>query len=98
MAQLFRSSAMRRFAGMTAVCLMIAIAFLSVMPPGDLPPVEGSDKLKHFIAYGSLGGAMAIAAGPGRALRAFLITIGLWRPDGSRSGAGADRPGIFDTG
>jgi VanZ family protein len=76
MAQLFRSSAMRRFAGMTAVCLMIAIAFLSVMPPGDLPPVEGSDKLKHFIAYGSLGGAVAIAAGPGRALRAFLIAIG----------------------
>ena len=73
MAQLFRSSAMRRFAGMTAICLMLAIAVLSVMPPGDLPPVEGSDKLKHFIAYGSLGGAIAIAAGPGRA---FLITIG----------------------
>ena len=55
---------------------MIAIAVLSLLPSGDLPPVDGSDKLKHFIAYGSLGGAMAIAAGPGRALRAFLITIG----------------------
>ena len=76
MAQLFRSSAMRRFAGISAIGLMIAIAVLSLLPSGDLPPVDGSDKLKHFIAYGSLGGAMAIAAGPGRALRAFLITIG----------------------
>ena len=76
MAAIFRSSAMRRFAGICTICLMIAIAILSILPSGDLPPVEGSDKLKHFIAYGSLGGAMAIAAGPGRALRAFLITIG----------------------
>lgn len=76
MAQIFRSSATRRFAGISAICLMLAIAVLSILPAGDLPPVEGSDKLKHFLAYGSLGGAVAMAAGPGRALRAFLITIG----------------------
>ncbi|WP_321488596.1 hypothetical protein [uncultured Hyphomonas sp.] len=76
MAQLFRSPTMRRFAGIAAICLMIAIGVLSLLPSNDLPPVEGPDKLKHFIAYGSLGGAMAIAAGPGRALRAFLMTIG----------------------
>ena len=76
LAQLFRSSAMRRFAGLSTMGLMIAIAILSLLPSGDLPPVDGSDKLKHFIAYGSLGGAMAIAAGPGRALRTFLITVG----------------------
>lgn len=76
MARFLQSSAFRRLAGVAAAGLMIAIAVLSLLPPGDLPPVEGSDKLKHFIAYGSLGAAMAIAAGPGRALRAFLITIG----------------------
>ena len=76
MARFFRSSRMRRIAGILAVALMIAIAVLSLLPPADLPPVEGSDKLKHFLAYGSLGGAMAIAAGPGKALRTFLITIG----------------------
>ena len=75
MTQFFRSSAMRRFAGLSAICLMVAIAVLSLLPSNDLPPVEGSDKLHHFIAYGSLGGAMAIAAGPGRALHAFLMTI-----------------------
>ena len=76
MARFFRSPRMRRIAGILAIALMIAIAVLSLLPPADLPPVEGSDKLKHFLAYGSLGGAMAIAAGPGKALRAFLITIG----------------------
>jgi VanZ family protein len=62
-------------AGAATIGLMLAIAVLSLIPPGDLPPVEGSDKLKHFIAYGSLGGAMTIAMGPGRAMRACLITI-----------------------
>ncbi|KCZ84155.1 hypothetical protein HAD_00710 [Hyphomonas adhaerens MHS-3] len=76
MAQFFRSPAMRRFAGLATIVLLIAIAVLSLLPSGDLPPVEGSDKVKHFLAYGSLGGAMAMAFGPGRALRAFLITIG----------------------
>ncbi|WP_272986846.1 MULTISPECIES: VanZ family protein [Hyphomonas] len=76
MAQFFRSPAMRRFAGLATIALLIAIAVLSLLPSGDLPPVEGSDKVKHFLAYGSLGGAMAMAFGPGRALRAFLITIG----------------------
>ena len=76
MAQLLRSSTMRRLAGIAAICLMAAIAVLSLLPANDLPPVEGPDKLKHFIAYANLGSAMAIAAGPGRALRAFLMTIG----------------------
>ena len=67
---------MRRAAGITALLLVVAITVLSLLPPADMPPVEGSDKLKHFLAYASLGAAMAIAAGPGRALRAFLLTIG----------------------
>lgn len=75
MARFFKSPALRRLAGIAAVGLMIAIAVLSLLPPDNLQPVDNSDKLNHFIAYGCLGLAMAIAAGPGRALRAFLITI-----------------------
>jgi VanZ family protein len=76
MARIFRSAATRRLAGFAAIALMLAIAILSLLPSGDLPPVEGSDKLKHFIAYSTLGLAFAIWAGPGRALRAFVLTIG----------------------
>ncbi|WP_375209072.1 VanZ family protein [Hyphomonas jannaschiana] len=75
MTRFFRSAAARRTAGAAAIVLMLAIAVLSLVPAGDLPPVEGSDKLKHFIAYGCLGGALTLALGPGRAVRAFLITI-----------------------
>jgi VanZ family protein len=76
MARIFRSAATRRLAGFAAIALMLAIAILSLLLSGDLPPVEGSDKLKHFIAYSTLGLAFAIWAGPGRALRAFILTIG----------------------
>lgn len=76
MARIFSSAAARRMAGLSAVALMIAIGVLSLLPVADLPPVEGSDKLKHFIAYAALGAAMTVWAGPGRALRAFLITVG----------------------
>lgn len=76
MSQFFRSAAMRRFATLATIGLLIVIAVLSLAPSNGLPPVEGPDKVKHFLAYGSLGGAMAIAFGPGRALQAFLITIG----------------------
>lgn len=74
MARFFQSAAMRRTAGIAAIGLMALIAVLSLLPPADLPPVEGSDKLKHFIAYTALAVPVAAWAGPGRALRALLLT------------------------
>ena len=76
MARIFSSPAARRIAGLAAIALMVAIGVLSLLPVADLPPVEGSDKLKHFIAYLALGLAMTVRAGPGHALRAFLVTVG----------------------
>lgn len=75
MARIFSSAAARRIAGLAAIALMLVIAVLSLLPVADLPPVGGSDKLKHFIAYAALGGAITVWAGPGRALRAFLIAV-----------------------
>ena len=64
----------RRFAGYAALLLMVAIAILSLLPSADLPSVETSDKTKHFIAYAALAVPMAIRLGPGRALRALVLT------------------------
>ncbi|MCA8901027.1 MAG: VanZ family protein [Hyphomonas sp.] len=68
--------AIRRAGGVLALLVMGAIAVLSLLPPGDLPPVEGSDKVKHFIAYAVLAAPMTIWAGPGRTLRAVILTLG----------------------
>ena len=76
MAKLFRSPLVRHMAGLAAIALMIVIAALSLVSPADLPSIEGSDKLKHFTAYTVLGTAMAVWAGPGRALRALVLTAG----------------------
>ncbi|MEZ5953090.1 MAG: VanZ family protein [Hyphomonas sp.] len=53
---------------------MAVIATLSLLPSADLPPVEGSDKVKHFVAYAALGFPVAVWAGPGKALRALVLT------------------------
>ena len=76
MARFFTSAATRRAAGFAVIAIMALIAVLSLLPPADLPPVEGSDKLKHFIAYAALAVPMTIWAGPGRAVRALLLTAG----------------------
>lgn len=73
MGQLLRSTLMRRLAGALAIGIMVLIAVLSLLPAADLPGIEGSDKVKHFIAYAGLAGPLAIWAGPGRALRVFLV-------------------------
>ena len=74
MPRLTDSARLRHAAGLVAIGLMTLIALLSLLPPGDLPPVEGSDKLKHFIAYAALGAAMTIWTGPGRTIRALVLT------------------------
>ena len=76
MALLKDSPSLRRVAGLAAIALMLVIVALSLMPQADLPPVEGSDKLKHFIAYAALSVPVTIWAGPGRSLRALLLTAG----------------------
>ncbi|HPF21958.1 MAG TPA: VanZ family protein [Hyphomonas sp.] len=70
------STALRRVAGFVTLAVMGLIAVLSLLPPSDLPPVEGSDKLKHFIAYTALAMPMAVWTGRGRALLALLLAAG----------------------
>ena len=52
----------RRFALIAALGLMAAILVLSLLPQQDLPPVGGSDKWKHFVAYAALAVPVAIRA------------------------------------
>lgn len=61
---------------------ILAVAALSLSPPPPTPPVDGGDKLGHFVAYGALAaGAVQLFAGA-RALSAagvglVLLGIGL---------------------
>ena len=66
----------RRFAGLAALALMAVIAVLSLLPQQDLPPVGGSDKWKHFVAYAALAVPVAVRAGRGRAWQAWAFTGG----------------------
>lgn len=76
MAKMQDSPAVRRVAGFATLAVMGLIAILSLIPSADLPPVEGSDKLKHFIAYATLAMPMTVWTGPGRTLQALLLTAG----------------------
>lgn len=64
----------RRLAGYAALLLMVAIATLSLLPPAELPDIETSDKVKHFLAYTALAVPVAIRLGRGRALMALVLT------------------------
>jgi VanZ family protein len=45
---------------LAAVLITVAIVHLSLGAPGDRPAPLHVDKVKHFVAYGSLAGAMML--------------------------------------
>lgn len=69
-------------------CLAIAaVVVVSLAPPPPMPPVEGGDKIGHFLAYGALafGAVQLYARWPallGAGLGLVLMGIGLeWAQD-----------------
>ncbi|MFN4024105.1 MAG: VanZ family protein [Hyphomonas sp.] len=70
-------SAYRLTAALTAFGLAVLISYLSLVPAGEVPAPQISDKVKHFIAYASLAAPLAVALRPARWLAAVLIAAGL---------------------
>jgi VanZ family protein len=63
----------RRAAVIIAALLAAAIAYFSLVPPGEAPAPQISDKFRHFAAYAGLALPVSIWLGPGR-LAAGILT------------------------
>lgn len=64
--------AIRRGALVIAALLAVLIGYYSLVPPGDAPASQISDKIRHFAAYAGLAVPVAMWIGPGR-LAAVLV-------------------------
>lgn len=64
--------AIRRAAVVIAALLAVAIGYFSLVPPGEAPAPQISDKIRHFAAYAGLAVPVAMWFGPGR-LAAILV-------------------------
>ncbi|MEM7729105.1 MAG: VanZ family protein [Pseudomonadota bacterium] len=51
---------MTPFFRLCAVLIALAIVYLSLQPPGGAQTVPHIDKLKHFVAYAALSGAVGL--------------------------------------
>ncbi|MEO0466414.1 MAG: VanZ family protein [Pseudomonadota bacterium] len=58
-----------------ALLLMIAIAWLSLSPPGDSLDPPGNDKIGHVMAYGALTFTTLMALGPQRWKTALALCL-----------------------
>ena len=47
-------SKIKKYWALLTLAILVAITFLSLWPLSELPPVPGTDKIHHFIAYGLL--------------------------------------------
>lgn len=64
--------AIRLAALVIAALLAVLIGYYSLVPPGDVPAPQISDKVRHFAAYAGLAVPVAMWFGPGR-LAAVLV-------------------------
>ncbi|MEQ9506051.1 MAG: hypothetical protein RLO80_07245 [Hyphomonas sp.] len=58
--------AIRRAALVIGALLALVIGYFSLVPPGDAPAPQISDKIRHFAAYAALAIPAAMWFGPGR--------------------------------
>ncbi|MBY9066654.1 VanZ family protein [Hyphomonas sp. WL0036] len=65
-------SVIRRLAAFAALVVGIIIAHLSLVPAGDVPAPQISDKIRHFAAYAGLAAPLALALHPKRWLAAAI--------------------------
>ena len=75
MTTLLTHPALRALAALAALIIAAAICYLSLIPSAETPAPELSDKLKHFVAYGSFAAPLGIALGPGRARTMLSLAI-----------------------
>ena len=69
------SHRLRAFALFSVIVIALVIGILSLIPSADLPPVAGSDKVKHAIAYMALAAPLAVWLGPRRWMTAMIVAI-----------------------
>lgn len=62
----------RRLAALAAAIVAVAIGYLSLMPAGEVPAPQISDKIRHFAAYAGLAAPLTLALHPRRWLMAAL--------------------------
>lgn len=65
----------RILASLSAVVLSLLIGWFSLVPVTDVPGPQFSDKLKHFLAYFALAGALATALGVRRIPLALALPV-----------------------
>lgn len=63
----------RRAALVIGVLLALVIGYFSLVPPGEAPAPQISDKIRHFAAYATLAIPVAMWFGPGR-MAAWAVT------------------------
>lgn len=62
----------RRLAALAAAIVAVTIGYLSLMPAGEVPAPQISDKIRHFAAYAGLAAPLTLALHPRRWLMAAL--------------------------
>lgn len=67
--------AIRRAAVVIAALLAVVIAYFSLVPPGEAPAPQISDKLRHFAAYAGLAVPVAMWFGPGRLAAVLVVAL-----------------------
>lgn len=75
LAERLSNQTLRLLAAIAAIAIGVAIAWLSLEPPGTTPAPRFSDKIQHLIAYLVLAIPVAIAAGRGRLLLGLAICV-----------------------
>ena len=68
--------AIRRAALIIAVLLAVLIGYFSLVPPGDAPAPQISDKIRHFAAYAML--AVPVAITVDRCRRRWSMASAWW--------------------
>jgi VanZ family protein len=84
----------RRAAAVLAALIAVIVGYFSLVPPGEAPAPQISDKIRHFVAYAALAVPVAVWFGPGRLTAAMAVTAlygaGL---EGAQALAGTGREG-----
>ncbi len=87
-------ASIRRAAAVSAALIAVIVGYFSLVPPGEAPAPQISDKIRHFVAYAALAVPVAVWFGPGRLFAAMAATVlygaGL---EGAQALAGTGREG-----
>lgn len=63
----------RRVAAAATLCVAVVIGYLSLVPAGDVPAPQISDKIRHLAAYAGLAAPLTLALHPRRWLTAVIV-------------------------